>query len=322
MAYGIALAGITQFLWLVRAIKKSDIKIVIKRPEFTPKIKQVFKLMGPGVLGAGVMHVNLFADLVIASLLSAGSISYLYYADRLNQLPLGMVGIAVGTALLPMLSRSIAAGDSKETQNLFNRALEICLLLALPAGAALFVLPETLMGTLFERGAFEEKDTLVAAKVLMGYAIGLPAYVAAKVFSTAYWSREDTMSPVKVSIITTALNIALSLILIVPFGVAGIAMATGLMGWLQLVLLYRGLKTKTQITFDDRFKRVISKIALSTLIMAFVLLLGDKYINFDEWSKILTLVALVIVGLVTYGLSILATKAISIDDVQKYLLKK
>lgn len=322
MAYGIAMAGIVQFLWLVWAIKKAKIKIRIKKPEFTPKIKQTFKLMGPGVIGAGVMHINLFADLVIASLLSAGSISYLYYADRLNQLPLGMVGIAVGTALLPMLSRSIAAGERAETQNLFNRALEICLLLALPAAVALFVIPETLIGTLFERGAFEKEDTLVTATVLMGYAIGLPAYVAVKVFSTAYWSREDTMSPVKISIITTVLNIALSLILIIPFGVAGIAMATGLMGWLQLALLYRGLKTKTDITFDGRFKKAISKVALSSLIMAVVLLIGDKYIDFSDWSKILTLLALVLLGLISYGLSIITTKAVDINELKNYLPKK
>jgi len=233
-----------------------------------------------------------------------------------------MVGIAVGTALLPMLSRSIASGDKAQTENLFNRALEICLLLALPAAVALFVIPETLIGTLFERGAFESADTLVTAKVLMGYAVGLPAYVAVKVFSTAYWSQQDTMSPVKISIITTVLNIILSLILIVPFGVAGIAVSTGLMGWLQLALLYHGLKDKTDIGFDDRFKRAISKIALSTLIMAVVLLMGDKYIDFDDWSKIFTLIALVMLGLISYGLSVLGTKAISIDEIQKYLMKK
>lgn len=322
MAYGIALAGIAQFLWLVRAVKKANVKIVIKRPEFTPKIKQVFRLMGPGVIGAGVMHINLFADLIIASLLASGSISYLYYADRLNQLPLGMVGIAVGTALLPMLSKSIASGNKERTEHLFNRALEICLLLALPAAVALFVIPETLINTLFERGAFSHADTLVTAKVLMGYSIGLPAYVGVKVFSTAYWSKEDTMSPVKISVITTTLNIILSLILIVPLGVAGIAIATGLMGWLQLGLLYRGLKKKTDISFDARFKKVFFKIVFSALIMAVVLLMGDKYINFDDWSKIFTLVALVALGIFTYGLSILGTKAISINEIQKYLVKK
>ena len=132
LSYGIAAAGITQLLWLIYNVKRNGIKIEIKKPEFTPNIKKLFKLMGPGVIGAGVMHINLFADLILASLLAGGSISYLYYADRLNQLPLGMVGIAVGTALLPMLSKAISAGDKKETQHLFNRALEICLLLALP----------------------------------------------------------------------------------------------------------------------------------------------------------------------------------------------
>jgi len=152
--------------------------------------------------------------------------------------------------------------------------------------------------------------------------VGLPAYVAVKVFSTAYWSQQDTMSPVKISIITTVLNIILSLILIVPFGVAGIAVSTGLMGWLQLALLYRGLKDKTAIEFDARFKRALSKITLSTLIMAVVLLMGDKYIDFDDWSKIFTLIALVMLGLISYGLSVLCTKAISIDEIQKYLMKK
>lgn len=326
LSYGIGIAGIVQLVWLIHNVKKSKVKLEVKVPEFTDNIKKLFKLMGPGVIGAGVMHINLFVDLILASLLASGSISYLYYADRLNQLPLGMVGIAVGTALLPMLSKAIAAGDKKETQNLFNRALEICLLLALPAAAALFVMPETLIGALFERGEFEAVDTRNAAAVLMGYAIGIPAYIAVKVFSTAYWSQQDTMSPVKISIMTTGLNICLSLILIWPFGVAGIAIATGLVGWFQLGMLYHGLRKHDTMQFDKRFKGVIAKIIFSTFVMASILLVVDTYISGlsveGEMGRIISLLGLVLLGLITYGVSVITTGAVKIDELKRYLPKK
>ncbi len=320
MAWGVFAAGVTQFLWLFYFVRRQGIKLRLKKPKFTGNIKKLFKLMGPGVVGAGVMHINLFVDLVLASTLASGSISYLYYADRLNQLPLGMVGIAVGTALLPMLSRSIAAGDEAKTQNLFNRSLEICLLLALPAAVALFVIPETLMGALFERGAFTAQDTATASKVLMGYAIGLPAYIVVKVFSTAYWSSQDTMSPVKISIMTTAINIALSLVLIQFIGVVGIALATGLVGWFQLALLYNGLRKQENFKFDVRFKRVVFKIIFSALLMGFILLVSDKYIG--GLNEILSLVGLVALGLITYALTIITTKAITTDELKRYLPKR
>lgn len=325
LSYGIALAGIVQLVWLTYHIKKSGLRIQIKKPELTVNIKKLFKLMGPGVIGAGVVQINLFADLIIASLLAGGSISYLYYADRLNQLPLGMVGIAVGTALLPMLSKAIAKGDKVETQHLFNRALEICLLLALPAAAALFVIPETLISTLFERGEFDRYDSVMAAKVLMGYAIGLPAYVAAKVFQTGYWSNQDTKTPVKISIIITVCNIILSLALIWPFGVAGIAISTGLVGWLQLALLYRGLRKHDTLKFDVRFKRHIFKIIFSTVIMGSIILVVDNYfkmyIPWSEWARIGYLLALVALGLIVYAASVMTTGAVKIDEIKRYLPK-
>ncbi|MEM8833340.1 MAG: murein biosynthesis integral membrane protein MurJ [Pseudomonadota bacterium] len=326
MAYGIALAGVSQFLLLVYFVKKHKLSLTIKVPEFSTNIKKLFKLMGPGVLGAGVMHVNLLVDLIIASLLASGSISYLYYEDRLNQLPLSMIGIAVGTALLPMLSKAMTAKDIAGTQNLFNRALEISLLLSLPAAVALFTIPETLIGALFERGKFTDADTAIAATVLMGYAIGLPAYVASKIFQTAYWSQQDTMSPVKVSIIITLLNIALSLMLIIPFGVAGIAISTGIVGWLQLGLLYRGIHKNESLQLDKRFGDVVFKIVFATLIMAFLLMVSDKYFmvfdDISEIERVTRLMALVIGGMAIYGAGILATGAIKIADIKQLLLKK
>lgn len=326
LSFGIAAAGVTQLLWLVYFIRKLKIKIIFKVPEYTNNIKKLFKLMGPGVLGAGVVHINLFADMIIASLLASGSISYLYYADRLNQLPLGMVGIAVGTALLPMLSKAVSSGDKEQTQHLFNRALEICMLLALPAAVALFVIPETLISVLFERGAFTSEDVQASSKVLMGYAIGLPAYIAVKVFSTAYWSQQDTLSPVKIAIMTTALNICLALLLIGSFGVAGIALATGIVGWFELIFLYKGLRAHDALQFDARFKSVFFKIVFSTILMGLILLVSDKYIQGfmegGELAKILGLVGLVLIGLITYAVSIMTTGAVKTDDLIRYFLKR
>lgn len=325
MAYGIAVAGVAQFIMLLGFVLYHGKGFKIKIPSFTFRIKKLFKLMGPGVIGAGVMHINLMADLIIASLLASGAISYLYYADRLAQLPLGMVGIAVGTALLPMLSKSIAAKDDKQTNNLFNRAMEICLVLALPAAVALFIIPETLISTLFERGKFTAEDTSFAATVLMGYAIGLPAYIMVKIFSTAYWSNQDTSTPVKISIIVTVINIALSIALIFPFGVAGIAVSTGLVGWLQLFLLYRGLKENITLKFDSRFKAAILKIVFATFLMAVILLVMDKFYlvgeNYSEMDRVIRLAIFVFTGMAVYAAGILGTGALKISDLKKALTK-
>lgn len=325
MAWGVLGAGVAQFLWLLFWVKRYGVHLRIKKPQITGNIKKLFKLMGPGVIGAGVMHVNLFADLIIASLLTSGSISYLYYADRLNQLPLGMVGIAVGTALLPMLSKSLAKKDMAQANNLFNRAMEVCLLLALPAATALFVMPDTLIKTLFERGAFSASDTIVTSKVLMAYAVGLPAYIGAKVFSSVYWARQDTVTPVKISIVTTVLNIFLSLILIQFIGVVGIAVSTGLMGWLQFFLLRHFCKSDEATAFDERFKNVVFKIMFSCVLMG-VILIGLNHVvgiaDVSETSKILALMGLVVIGLIVYSAGVLGTGAIKIGELKLYLKRK
>ena len=187
-------------------------------------------------------------------------------------------------------------------------------------------MPETLISTLFERGAFTGEDSAVAATVLMGYAIGLPAYIAVKVFSTAYWSGQDTLSPVKISVIITAMNIGLSLILIWPFGVAGIAISTGLVGWVQLGLLYRGLKGRKIFDFDARFKSALVKIIFASFVMGSILVVFDNY--FDgfgvqgELARILTLCALVLLGLIAYGLCIIASGAVKVNEIRKYLKKE
>ena len=267
MAWGVLVAGLLQFMFLWACAKRAGVKITLGMPRIDADIKKVLTLMGPAVIGAGVVHINLFADIILASFLEGGSISYLYYADRLNQLPLGVVGIAVGTALLPMLSRAMTKEDPSQATDLFNRSLEYCLLLALPASVALAVMPLTLITVLFERGEFDAADSLKTANVLTAYAIGLPAYIAIKVFSTAHWAREDTITPVRISIKATIMNIVLSIVLIQFIGVVGIALSTGLTGWLQFYLHVKALKDHPSARFDDAFLTNFPKIILASFVM-------------------------------------------------------
>ena len=326
LSWGLCAAGVLQFIGLLLCVRKFRIGLRLQLPKFDADIKKLFQLMGPGVIGAGIVHINLFVDVIIASTLPEGSISYLYYADRLNQLPLGMVGIAVGTALLPMLSRSMAGEDRAQSRELFNRALEICLLLALPAGVAMLSVALPMIKALFQYGEFDSGDAQTTAFVLMGYAIGVPAYVASKVFSTTYYARHDTKTPVKMSIISALLNIALALAFIKPLGVAGIALATGLCGWVQFVLLYRGLKNDESAKPDDRFMRNLPKIIVSSCLMASVLILvayyGSDYFYGDKYEKIAALIVLVTAGLATYAAAILWSGVIRVSDLKLMFVRK
>ena len=263
----------------------------------------------------------------MASYLDHGSISYLYYADRLNQLPLGIVGIAVGTALLPMLSRAMMKDDPKEAQTLFSRALEYCLLLALPAAVALAVIPHTIITVLFERGAFTAADSMITANVLSGYALGLPAYIVVKVFSTAHWAREDTKTPVRISVIATILNIVLSLIFIQFFGVIGIAYGTGITAWLQVVLHMRALKNHPSAHFDHKFKLNFPKIIGSACVMGggvYILstLLEDIIFGDGQALKIMALMMVILAGSLLYFACIIGSGAIRLSDIKRYLVKR
>lgn len=326
LSWGLFAAGVLQFVGLIYCVKRYKIGLRFRLPKFDQDIKKLFTLMGPGVIGAGVMHINLFVDVIIASTLPQGSISYLYYADRLNQLPLGMVGIAVGTALLPMLSRAMAGDDTAEAKNLYNRAMEICLILALPAGIAMLIAAEPMIKALFQYGQFGAEDARVTAYVLMGYAIGVPAYVASKVLSTSYYARQDTASPVKIAVLTALINIGFALSLIPMMGVAGIALSTGVCGWLQFVLLKRGLRGSEAARPDERFRRSFPRIVFASCAMAAVLAIvasiTGEYYDGNKFEKIAALCALVASGLLTYSLAILGTGTITLQDIKSLFVRK
>lgn len=320
LAWGVLASGFIQLAWIIVYGFRHGIRLYPVRPVFDPKVRRLFALMLPGLLGAGVIHINLFADMVIASFLPDGSISYLYYADRLHQLPLGVVGIAVGTALLPLLSRAIAGNRMEEAGHLFSRALEACLLLALPAAAALAVAAGPIIRSLFHYGAFTDGDAAVTATVLTCYAIGLPAYITARVFQSACFARQDTKTPVKISIVCTVANIVMAITFSRMIGVAGIALATGIAGWIQIVLLYSVMRRQGRLDFDERFKRNALKIVASCLIL--IISIVPYIIVFNEFffqqnvARIIALAGLIGTGGLAYGLSIFAFKVMTFQELK------
>ncbi|GAB5389068.1 MAG: murein biosynthesis integral membrane protein MurJ [Alphaproteobacteria bacterium] len=268
LAWGVSAAGVIQLLWILWHMKRHRLFLPLRKPKLDPEMRKLWKLILPGALGAGVVQINLMVDTILASTLDVGAVTWLYFADRLNQLPLGVIGIAIGTALLPMLSRLIESGDKDGTKAAFSRALEYALLLGLPAAAGLVLLAEPLISTLFERGAFDADAVARTAPALMSYAIGLPGYILVKVLATALFAREDTVSPVKVGITITVLNICLSLTLIGPLGHIGIALSTGLTAWLHVGLLGWKVHKAGGLTLDHRVKRRIPGLLIATAVMA------------------------------------------------------
>ncbi len=326
MAWGVTLSGVLQLLMMLFFIRRYRIGFQWQGFGWDENVRKLFRLMGPGVIGAGVLQINILIDTLFASLLVTGSISYLYYADRLQQLPLGIIGLAVGAALLPMLSRSLASGNKEESRDLFNRSLEYTYLIALPAAVALLIVPVPVIALLFERGEFGVSDTLTTSHVVMGYALGLPAYIAAKVFASIFWAQHDTLTPVKISIANSVLNTILCVCFIKPFGIAGIALATGISGWLQLYLYSRKLKTVEVAAYDDRFRRVFPQIALSSCAMAIVLAtlsyVLTPYFHEHSLKKLLAVVALLGAGGVTYIGAVWYFGIVKIEEIKKLLNKR
>src|SRR6266542_536498 len=207
LAWALSAAGIAQFLWLMGSCARAGVGLRLRLPRLTPRIKQTLRIMGPGVLGAGVTQLNLVISTALASLLPGGSVSYLYYADRLNQLPLGVVGIAVGTAILPSLSRQVRTGETDGAIATQNRGVELALLLTLPAAAGLIVLAQPILAVLFERGAFGPAEAAATAAALAAYAVGLPAFVLVKVLAPGFYAHRNTATPVRVAVAALALNL-------------------------------------------------------------------------------------------------------------------
>ncbi len=259
LAWGVAVAGLVQLAALWIAVRRAGLHLRFVRPVLSADMKRLITLGIPGVISGGVTQLNIAVGTIIASL-QAGAISYLYYADRLYQLPLSIVGVAIGVVLLPDLARSLRAGDHRSVMDNQNRSIEFALLLTLPAAVALAVSAEPIIRVLFERGAFTASDTLSTAAALAAFAIGLPAFVLIKVLQPAYFAREDTRTPMRFAVWNMLLNVAGSVGLFFLFSAlglmphVGIALATSLSGWVNAYLLWSELTTRGHFESDKRLK--------------------------------------------------------------------
>lgn len=272
LAWAVCGAGLAQFLWLTAACARAGMALRLPRPRLTPQIRRTLAIMAPGAFGAGVTQVNLLVSTALASLLPAGSISYLYYADRLNQLPLGVVGIAIGTAILPALSRQVRLGDPAGAAATQNRGLELALLLTAPAAIGLAVLALPILSVLFERGAFGPQAAAATAGALAAYAAGLPGFVMVKVLAPGFFARQDTKTPVKVGIVAIAVNLVLTLILMRILAHVGIAIATATAGWVNALTLLALLIRRGHFAFDRRLRRNLPRIVAAALGMGVMLI--------------------------------------------------
>ncbi len=312
LAWGVFAAGILQLAWVALAARRHGLGLRWRRPRLTPRLKRLFRLMLPGAIGAGVYQINLVVDTLFASLLPVGAVSYLFYADRLNQLPLGIIGVAIGTVILPLLSRQLRAGQDAAASQTQNRAIEMGLLLTLPAAAALIVLAAPIIEVLFERGAFGPEQTAATAAALMAFSLGLPAYVLIKVLVPAFFAREDTSTPVKVAAACLVANVALILVLIGPLAHVGIALATALANWLNVALLAMILHRRGYLRADARLRQCLPRMLLVTGLLAAVLVASDRLLAVLHPLPALAL-TIAIGGLVYAGLAVLSGAADAAD---------
>ncbi len=266
LSWGVAAAGVVQLAALVFAVRHGSMGLSLRRPRLTPGVRNLIRLGIPGVVGGGITQINILVGTIIASL-QASAVSWLYYADRIYQLPLGIVGVAIGVVLLPDISRKLRAGDHDDAMTSMNRSLEFSLLITLPAAVALAVVPEPIIRVLFERGAFTADDTPATAWALAAFAVGLPAFVLIKVFSPGFFAREDTKTPMIYAAVSIAVNIACSLTLFFFIGHVGIAIATSLAGWINVLLLFQGLRQRDHFTFDETFRSRFARLCLASGLM-------------------------------------------------------
>lgn len=322
LAWGVAIAGVAQFICLVVACKQAGFAIKWQRPRIDDRVKLLGKRMIPGMIGAGVYQLNLLIDTMLASLVSDGAVSWLYYADRVQQLPLGVIGIAIGTALLPTLSRQLQGADPQLAMNSQNRGIEIALFLTLPAAVALGVMGLPVINVLFERGAFGAEETRMTGLALTVFAFGLPASVLVKVLAPGFFAREDTKTPIRIGISAMVLNIVLIVILMPQFGHLGIAAATSVSVWVNALSLGFLLRRRGDLAFDARLLRRVPRIVLASAVMGGVLWFAVDGFWYDEAlsaTRIAMMAALVTGGIALYGLSAQLLGAASFSELRATL---
>ena len=303
LAWAVPVAGIAQCTLVWVAAKRAGFGLTIKMPKLTPDLKRLAIIALPAVLSGGVLQINLLVGRQVASTFD-GAIAWLMYADRLYQLPLGVIAIAIGVVLLPDLSRKLQAGDEAGGQDAFNRASELALALTIPAAVALIVIPIPLIAVLFERGAFTSDDTAATALAVAVYGLGLPAFVLQKALQPLFYARGDTKRPFYYAMVAMVLNAVIAFGLRDYIGFIAAAVGTTLTSWAMVGQLWWGARSMgAAAAFDDRFKRRIWRILIASIAMGGVLIVAEillKPLLGTQTVRYAALLVLVVVGIVSY----------------------
>jgi putative peptidoglycan lipid II flippase len=305
LAWAITASGVLQVIVVALAAARIGMRVPIERPHLTPDMRRLMTLSAPGVIAGGMAQLTMVISTIIATLQDR-VVSWLYYADRIFQLPLGVIGVAIGVVLLPDLSHKLRSGDHDAVLASENRALEFALLLTMPAAIALFIASGPIMCVLFERGAFTAADTQATAAMLSALALGLPAYVMIKVLHPSYFAREDTKTPMIYAGVAMASTAILSFVLFLAVGFTGIAIASMLSGWINVGLLIATLKRRDGFKPDQTFRRRFAGICAASAVMGGVVFALVKLL--DPWfaptsglpAQGAALITLVGVGLLVY----------------------
>ncbi len=325
LAWGVTVSGVLQLALLAWAVRRAGMALHVPRPRLTPRMRVLLRRMGPGLIGAGVTQLNLSVDIWIVSYLPPGSAAVLNYADRVNQLPLGVIGTAVGTALLPLLSRQVRTGEDAQAIGTLNRATELTLALTLPAAVALAIAGYPIMLVLFGRGAFDATAATLSAQSLAAYAFGLPAFVLLKVFVPAFFARGDTSAPVRIGLVAIGLNLVLNLLFMTPLQHMGPALATSVSALFNVLALAILLARRGHFTLDPRLRRRLPRIAVAAAAMgaALALLLPPLAPWFAlEYVRWAALAGLVTAGAATYAATGQLIGAFSLRDLLALLRRR
>lgn len=300
LAVSVSLAGVAQLAYLLWAVRRAGLRLHWRLPRFTPEVRKLGMLILPATFGAGIYQVSQFVDTFFATSLPQGSLTLLKLADRLNQMPLGIVGIALGTAILPMLSRHIHSGDAAEAQRLQSNAFEMATLLTLPAAAALAICAPAFTAAFFVGGKFTAADGAIMAHIVVALVAGLPAYVIVKILNPGFFAREDTRTPVWTALASLIINIAINLYVVEHYGIVGLAGATAASASINCLLLYTILHRRGWFHFTARLagriaRQLVAVAAMAALLWWMMPLLADHY-GGSAFERAWSLIALVAAG--------------------------
>ena len=304
LAAAVSAGGVLQLALLLAACKRAGIVLKLRKPQMTPGVRQFVRVVIPATLGAGVYQISAFIDTFFLARIGTGSLSYFNYADRLNQLPLGVIGAALGTAILPQVSKHVGANEPEKAAHVQGQAAELAMLLCLPAALALAVAAGPLVSALFQGGRFTPEDAQLTALTLSIVVLGLPAYVLVKVLTPGFYSRQDTATPVKIAVIVLIATVVLNFLLIPPFGIAGLASAIAICSWLNCLMLYVVLHRRGHFRIPGWLasrvaRQMIACVGMAAALYGIRLVLGDWF-SASPGKRMVGVAALVGGGMAVY----------------------